>query len=458
MVKDVFGIVGSIQDGVFRVDEVVAQGGFAVVYRARHEGFKAEVALKCLKIPGTLSEVAQQRFLSKFREEGELLFRLSALIPPVVRPLHVGVLATDHADFVPFLALEWLSGESLDALIERRRAGGKRPLGLSRVVELLGPVARALERAHAFPTPDGVVSILHRDLKPENLFIADVHGQRAVKILDFGIGTVKHHATQMVGKVSTTRDVLSAFTPAYGSPEQWLPKRFGQTGPWTDVWGLALCAVEALTGRPALEGDAHALLGACIDPKQRPTPRTLGAAVPDEVETAFAKALAVNPRDRYADIGAFWDDVERPVGWTTPRLGVKAQVPLESVQPPAPRRGSIPAVVDPRARQALTEVEGDLPSALELDHQGDELPTAAHPRAGRRSHRASGRVAAVMLSRLRAPLSLIVLGLVIMAADFAHFTIRGSVFQLGPFRALWLAGPLVVLGLLRLLIGLFSSR
>jgi len=192
MAEDVFGIVGSLQAAVFRVERVVAEGGFGVVYRAHHEGFKAAVALKCLKIPGAFSAEQRQAFLQKFQEEGEVLFRLSALIPSVVRPLHVGTFETSKHPFVPFIALEWLDGESLDSVIERRRAAKKPPLDLARVVRMMGPIARALECAHKFPGPGGTqLSILHRDLKPENLFLAKVHGQETLKILDFGIGKVR---------------------------------------------------------------------------------------------------------------------------------------------------------------------------------------------------------------------------------------------------------------------------
>jgi len=111
MAEDVFGIVGSLQAAVFRVERVVAEGGFGVVYRAHHEGFKAAVALKCLKIPGAFSAEQREGFLQKFQEEGEVLFRLSALIPSVVRPLHVGTFETSKHPFVPFIALEWLDGE-----------------------------------------------------------------------------------------------------------------------------------------------------------------------------------------------------------------------------------------------------------------------------------------------------------------------------------------------------------
>jgi serine/threonine-protein kinase len=332
MAEDVFGIVGSLQAAVFRVERVVAEGGFGVVYRAYHEGFRAAVALKCLKIPGAFSAEQRQEFLKKFQEEGETLFRLSALLPSVVRPLHVGTLETSKHPFVPFIALEWLDGESLDAVIERRRAAGKPPLDLARVVRMMGPVARALECAHKFPGPGGAqLSILHRDLKPENLFLAKVHGQETLKILDFGIGKVRSAATQMVGRVSAEQGGLAAFTPAYGAPEQWLPKRYGQTGPWTDIWGFALCAVEALTNRAPFEGDAPAVMGACINEQERPTPLTFGVRLPERAEAAFKKALAVDPVQRFHDMGAFWDELEAVVGHSTPRIAASPSFSNDSL-------------------------------------------------------------------------------------------------------------------------------
>jgi hypothetical protein len=97
MASDVFGIVGSTVAAAFRVEAVVAEGGFAVVYRAHHEGFRAPVALKCLKIPGHMSAEEQARFEQQFGAEAELLFKLSAAIPTVVRPLHVVITLMDGA-------------------------------------------------------------------------------------------------------------------------------------------------------------------------------------------------------------------------------------------------------------------------------------------------------------------------------------------------------------------------
>ncbi len=516
MAEDVFGIVGSLQAAVFRVERVVAEGGFGVVYRAHHEGFKAAVALKCLKIPGAFSAEQRQAFLQKFQEEGEVLFRLSALIPSVVRPLHVGTLETSKHPFVPFIALEWLDGESLDSVVSRRRAAGKAPLDLPRLVRMMGPVARALECAHKFPGPGGAqLSILHRDLKPENLFLAKLHGQETLKILDFGIGKVRSAATQMVGRVSAEQGGISAFTPAYGAPEQWLPKRYGQTGPWTDVWGFALCAVEALTGQTPFDGDAPAVMGACINEADRPTPGSFGIKLPERAEAAFKKALAVDPVNRYHDIGKFWDEVEGASGHSTPRITVAASSVHDSVSPPPPDAPGKPSSLLTQA-DATLRVPGAAPEFPELtlglpptppakkvavplkpaaplsaragkpldDEDDDPLhisvmrgdvldqlesvssprsrgrgPELGHaPRAMRSpnvralpSERPSMDTA---LARMGPGLRTVGAGVAIMIADISYAAFNGAEFSVGPVRAFWIAGPLVGYGVVKLVLSL----
>ncbi|HEX4337733.1 MAG TPA: protein kinase [Polyangiaceae bacterium] len=306
MANDVFGIVGTTLAAAFHVEAVVAEGGFAVVYRAYHSGFRAPVALKCLKIPQHLSRADQERFEEQFHAEAELLFKLSSSIPTVVRPLHVEAIVVADGSFMPFIALEWLEGETLDAIGMRKKSAGS-PFTLAELVALLTPVARALERAHRFLTPEGTISIVHRDMKPENVFLARIGGEDVVKILDFGIGKAKSVASQVAGRASQNETGATAFTPAYGAPEQWSPRRYGQTGPWTDVWGLALTIVELMAGRPIIDGDQAAMMGTTLDPERRPTPRTERLDVGDAAEAVFVRALAVDPRDRYTTAGEFWD-------------------------------------------------------------------------------------------------------------------------------------------------------
>jgi eukaryotic-like serine/threonine-protein kinase len=495
---DVFRIVGSVQAEVFRVTAVVAEGGFAVVYRAHHQGFRAEVALKCLKVPTRLKSEQKATFLRKFQEEGELLFRLSALMPPIVRPLHVGVIDSPRSDFVPFIALEWLDGESLTDVVRRRRDAGKPPLDLKRAVRLLGPAARALERAHAFPAPEGTVSVIHRDMKPDNVFIAKIHGQEQVKVLDFGISKVKTEAAQIAGQVSSVQDTMSAFTPAYGSPEQWLPKRFGQTGSWTDVWGLALTLVETISGRQPLEGDMHAVLAACVDEKKRPTPRNLGIILPDAIEALFVRALAVEPQHRFAKVGEFWDPLEAAVGVQTPRFGVAVSA-LESILPmPMEYETTLPGgfALGPLAGELVIDSEAAAIPDLELEtsapakgsnkktmmHRRSELPLMGNeipmsairevkliepvrtalevdmsaPVPSRRRmvpvvSEPSKLATRALMSQLGKPIRLIVLAVLLMMGDFVYTLISGQAISLGPVRIFWIAGPMAGVGLIWLL-------
>ncbi|WP_438020504.1 serine/threonine-protein kinase [Sorangium sp. So ce315] len=386
MADDVFGIVGTTQ-GAFKVERVVAEGGFGVVYRAHHEAFRAPVALKCLKVPGTLPEQLRAQFLDQFREEAELLFRLSAAIPAVVRPLHHDVISTAAGVFVPFIALEWLEGGTLASHVAARAARRLPPLSPGEAIRLLTPVARALEAAHRFPGPGGPTCVVHRDLKPANIFLAQIHGAEVVKILDFGIARARDAATLMAGQTATTSGGLStAFTPAYGAPEQWAPKRFGKTGPWTDVWGLAVTVVEALAGREIIAGDHVAMMGTVLDEKRRPTPRSEGVLVPDALEGVFRRALAVDPRDRYRDVGAFWDEVEQALG--LPRSAPPIALPARAHAPPAARASAAPAA--PRSTRALDLAGPGLtaPASLaDMATQEIDLPERGAP-----PERGAGRV------------------------------------------------------------------
>jgi serine/threonine-protein kinase len=356
MAEDVFGIVGTTQGGSFRVERVVAEGGFSVVYRAQHGAFRAPVALKCLKIPGEMTSAQREAFLEKFREEAEILFRLSASIPEVVRPLHVDTLALRDGRFVPFLALEWLEGEALDEILYRRREAGQAPMGPAKLVKLLRPVARGLSRAHRFPGPSGTLTIVHRDIKPENILVATVNGQEVVKILDFGISIARRAAARKAGNAAEpTLDTMNAFTPRYGAPEQWDPDRYGDPGPWTDVWALAMTMSESLAGHPVVDGDVEQMRATVFDPKRRPTPRSQGVVLSDAIEAVFQKALTIDPRDRARDIEAFWTPLEEALGlsltfsrrdvraetsrhWRDARAGESEPPPSDSIPPTRPTR------------------------------------------------------------------------------------------------------------------------
>ena len=314
-VRDHHRIVGTTQDRVFFIERAVGEGGFSIVYKALHTGFDAPVALKCLRVQDA-TRFEHAAMLRAFRDEAKLLFRISAAVPEVVRPLHLGTLDVPGTT-IPYLALEWLDGQPLDEILAARAAHGRAPMGIIKVIKLLTPVARALSRAHRLPCPTGRVAVVHRDIKPENIIVCESPGECSVRLLDFGIAAVVERAR---GAAAGRTTGAHAFTPPYAAPEQWLPGRFGEPGPHTDVWGLALTMVEVLAGRRPIDGPIERMRALALDRYTRPTPRQLGVTVGSDVEGAFERALAVDPRDRTQTIEAFWTELEEAVG-RAPTLG-----------------------------------------------------------------------------------------------------------------------------------------
>ena len=171
MLRDVFGIVGSTLVGTFHVEDVVAEGGYGVVYRAEHIAFRAPVALKCLKVHRSSPE-QRDDFVERFRAEAEILFHLSAQIQEVVRPLHADAIVLEGGELMPFLAMEWVEGTPLDSIVILREQHGEPPLSVRETTKMLTPIAHALSRAHALQPPEGELTcVTHCDLKPENILI-----------------------------------------------------------------------------------------------------------------------------------------------------------------------------------------------------------------------------------------------------------------------------------------------
>jgi eukaryotic-like serine/threonine-protein kinase len=297
---DPFGWVGATVDGKYRVDEVVGHGGFGIVYRAHHLGFEEKVALKCLRLPKELQGGDRDRFRDSLVAEGRLLLQLSRATTGVVQALDVGAVVSPSKVWTPYLVLEWLEGTPLDRELANRR---KQQLGgrsLGEALELLDGAVRALGVAHE-------MGIAHRDIKPANLFLVELAGKRTIKVLDFGIAKVLAESDSVTRAFEETGGTVQAFTARYGAPEQF-SRRFGATGPWTDVFSLALVLVEVVLGAPALDGtDAAQLFVAASDKLLRPTLRGRGFDPGDAVEAVLTKALSVDPRERYPSATAFWD-------------------------------------------------------------------------------------------------------------------------------------------------------
>jgi formylglycine-generating enzyme required for sulfatase activity/serine/threonine protein kinase len=312
---DTLDLIGTTIADKYAIEGVVGEGGFAVVYRATHLLWKRPVAVKVFKALGDFAPEHRAKLLEEFIREGALLADLSERSAAIVQARDVGMLTTKKGEQVPYMVLEWLEGATLESIILKEKEQGLPPRTVDAAIRLLEPAAEALALAHT-------KGIAHRDVKPPNIFVlGDPRSPSAtVKILDFGIAKVVQDAQKMAGSFAKTAGTVTSFTPAYGAPEQF-NRSHGATGPWTDVFAMALVAVEVLTQKDPLDGDNFMQLAfASANTAARPTPRARGATgVSDQVEAVFVRALAVRPQERYATAGEFWDSLRAAAGMSALR-------------------------------------------------------------------------------------------------------------------------------------------
>ena len=298
--RDLYGLVGQVLDGQFRVDRPIGEGGFSVVYAGMHVGLDEPVAIKCLKLQTQLGSAVVEAFIRRFRDESKIHYRLSRGSLHIARTIAAGTtMAPATGALVPYMVLEWLEGYTLSEELRARRQRGEQGRTMPEVLRLLDPVADAMAFAHA----QGVV---HRDLNPSNIFVAHAHGTSKLKVLDFGVAKVISDHALALGPRAATIGQIRMFTPAYAAPEQF-HEALGPIGPQTDVYSFAVLVVELLADRTPIEGEhIGEYADRALDPERRPTPRSMGVAVGDAVEAVIAKAVTVDPSQRPSDVGEFW--------------------------------------------------------------------------------------------------------------------------------------------------------
>ncbi|MGF1465393.1 MAG: protein kinase [Sandaracinaceae bacterium] len=289
-------MVGKTVSGNVRVESVAGGGGFGVVYKGFHEGLEEPVAVKCLKRPSHLHTAGQEDFQRRFRDEAKLMRRLSRDHRAIVQVYDFGTTETASGE-TPYLVLEWLEGRDLEDELDARVEEGLAPFTPAEAVELLRPALEAVAFAHD-------QNVAHRDLKPPNLYLTHTARGARLKVLDFGIAkVVDAGATPEDANTVGTTD-LRPFSPTHAAPEQFWHRKYGATGPWTDVHAFGLILTELVTGRRAFEGAEIAdFLMEAVAPA-RPTPRRRGAHVGDAFEKVCETALAVDPKDRYPNARA----------------------------------------------------------------------------------------------------------------------------------------------------------
>ena len=238
------------------------------VWVARHVQLEVDVAIKFRTRADGLDAPA----IDRFKREAQAAAQLKS--PHVV---HIHDYGLD--DGTPFIAMELLQGEDLGELLDRV---GR--LSLRRTLQLISQAAKGLEAAHQ-------AGIVHRDIKPRNLFLARLSDDEVLKILDFGI------AKRTSSEDGDTSANVVLGSPAYMSPEQ---ARGTEVGPTSDVWSLAAVTYRALTGVPPFQGTSSQDTVIKICTEDAPPASSHCADLPKAIDEFFHRALAREPRDRFA--------------------------------------------------------------------------------------------------------------------------------------------------------------
>jgi serine/threonine-protein kinase len=330
--EDPFDLEGDLLDGQFRVETLVGEGELSVVYRGLHEGVNAPIAIKCLNLPQTLDPKLVEPISESFREGARLHYRLARGHLHIVQTLACGdTLAPRTGQLVPYVVREWLEGRSLSADFAARARAKVRLRTPIEAVELLESAADAIAHAHA----EGVA---HHSLSPRNLFLAKTREAEVLKVLDFGLARPPHAGASRSGP---TDPGLRLLFSSYAAPEQ-LDRRIGDVSAATDVFAFALVLFEAIAGRPYFPPGTHASevlrIASVREPLSR---RVLDVVLPRDFELVLSRALAPVPRERPADLRAFWTDVKNTVrrssglrpAFTAPKPPPPA-VPVATKPPP----------------------------------------------------------------------------------------------------------------------------
>jgi serine/threonine-protein kinase len=275
--------------GKYRVIAELGQGGTANVYLAvarGPSGFNKLVVLKFLK-----SELAvESEFRRMFMNEARLAARLN----------HPNVVQTNEVfeeDGRPIIVMEYLEGAALSRIVSRSREQGQ-PIPMAMHLRIICDVLSGLHYSHELRDYDGTpLGVVHRDMTPQNVFVS-FDGK--VTLLDFGIA-------KLTGAIAETQTGVLKGKLRYMPPEQIMGEVVDRR---TDLFAVGVMMWEAVTREKMWRGLADATVMHNIVNGLIPSPRSVRPDLPQRLEQICMKALASDPKNRYATAAELQLDIE----------------------------------------------------------------------------------------------------------------------------------------------------
>src|SRR6516225_8559877 len=261
------------QLGNYRLVSLLGQGGYAEVYLGQHVRLYQQAAIKVLHAHLTEQEAEH------FQQEAQTVATL-------VHPGIVRVFDYDVQEGVPFLVIDYAPNGTLR---QRYPKGSLVPLPV--IISSVNQVADALQYAHE-------QKFIHRDVKPENMLLGR---RQEVLLSDFGIATIAH-STSSVGVGAEG----ASGTLAYMAPEQ----IEGHPRAASDQYALGVVVYEWLCGERPFEGSVSELIAQQLSMAPPPI-RERMPAIPAEVEQVVLRALAKDPKARFASVKDFATALEQ---------------------------------------------------------------------------------------------------------------------------------------------------
>jgi len=258
------------------------------------------VRLHAVKVISASEMTRDQMMISRFQREARAAGGIDT--QHITQVLDAGV---DSASGLPFLVMEFMTGEDIQQLI--KRVGTLSP---DLTLRICAQACLGLQKAHE-------ANVVHRDIKPANLFLARRDaGESIVKLLDFGIAKVKMEQAQEAENAELTRTGSMLGSPLYMSPEQARGQK--DIDHRTDIWSLGVVLYQALCGRsPYQHITALGQLIIAICHEWPPHVQEVAPWVPPEVADIVHRALRHNPSERFQTAAEMFSAIRQllPHGW-----------------------------------------------------------------------------------------------------------------------------------------------